>query len=80
MAEQQQMQPQPTAVNPDLICQQAMQARMAAYEANEHFESVLKVYNDQVAALIGVVGIMKRRIMELEGREGQQAAAAVPRV
>ena len=68
MAEQQQMQPQPNMVNPDLICQQAMQARMAAYEGKEHFESVLKVYNDQVAALITVVGMMKRRIVELEGR------------
>jgi hypothetical protein len=59
-------QQQGNAINPDVVCQQALQARMAAYEAKEHFEAVLKAYNDQVAGLINLVGIMKARILELE--------------
>jgi len=59
-------QQQPNVVNPDVICQQALQARMAAYEAKEYFETILKGYNDQVAALIKLVALMRGRITELE--------------
>jgi hypothetical protein len=54
-------------IDPDIICQQAMQAKLNTYQAKEHFESVLKMYNDQVDNLINLVSIMKQRIMELEG-------------
>jgi hypothetical protein len=53
-------------VNPDEVCQRAVHAKMAVYQAKEHFEVILKGYNDQVDALIGVVDLMKRRILELE--------------
>jgi hypothetical protein len=59
-------QQQPT-VNPDIICQQAVQAKLNVYQAKEHFESVLKIYNDQVDNLINVVQMMKARILELDG-------------
>jgi hypothetical protein len=62
---------QPT-VNPDQICQQAIQAKLNAYQAKEHFESVLKTYNDQVDALINVVQLMKNRILELERKPEEQ--------
>lgn len=53
-------------INPDEICQRALQAKMAVYQAKEHFEMVLKMYNDQNDALINVVNLMKQRILELE--------------
>ena len=53
-------------VNPDEICQRALQTKMGAYQAKEHFETVLKGYNDQVDALVGVINLMKARILELE--------------
>ena len=53
-------------INPDVVCQHVLQARMAAYEAKEHFEAVLKSYNDQVAGLLSLVRLMKSRIVELE--------------
>jgi hypothetical protein len=66
-------QPDVNAVNPDVVCQQALRARMATYEAKEHFETVLKGYNDQVAGLINLVGMMKARILELEAEQGKGA-------
>lgn len=53
-------------INPDQICQQAIQAKLNVYQAKEQFESVLKIYNDQVDNLVSVVNLMKARIMELE--------------
>ena len=53
-------------INPDDICRQAIQAKLGVYQAKENFESVLKSYNDQVDALINVIGMMKSRILELE--------------
>jgi phage shock protein A len=53
-------------INPDTICQQAIQAKLNVYQAKEHFESVLKMYNDQVDNLINLVSLMKNRILELE--------------
>ena len=38
---------QQQVINPDDICRQAIQAKLAVYQAKEHFESVLKMYNDQ---------------------------------
>ncbi|MBN2513537.1 MAG: hypothetical protein JXB18_11415 [Sedimentisphaerales bacterium] len=63
--------PQQT-VNPDTICQQAIQAKLNVYQAKEHFESVLKTYNDQVDNLINLVAMMKNRIIELEGEKGKE--------
>jgi len=59
--------PSQRTVNPDIICQQAIQAKLNSYQAKEHFESILKMYNDQVDNLINLVTIMKNRIIELEG-------------
>ena len=56
-------------VNPDEVCHRVIQAKLATYQAKEHFEAVLKGYNDQVDALIGVVELMKRRILELENQD-----------
>jgi len=60
------MQQQAASINPDIVCQQAVQAKLFVYQAKEHFESVLKTYNDQIDNLIGLVNLMKNRIMELE--------------
>ena len=65
------MMPQRT-IDPDVVCQQAIQAKLNVYQAKEHFESVLKSYNDQVDNLINVVAIMKNRILELEGEKGKE--------
>jgi hypothetical protein len=61
------MQQAPNAINPDQICQQVIQAKLNVYQAKEHFESVLKMYNDQLDNLVNLVGLMKNRIIELEG-------------
>jgi hypothetical protein len=61
------MQQAPNAINPDQICQQAIQAKLNTYSAKEHFESVLKMYNDQLDNLVNLVGLMKNRVIELEG-------------
>ncbi len=57
---------QQNTVNPDQVCQQAVGAKLNVYQAKEHFESVLKTYNDQIDGLINVIGMMKKRILELE--------------
>ncbi len=62
--------PQQT-INPDVICQQAIQAKLNVYQAKEQFESVLKTYNDQVDNLVNLVAVMKNRIVELEGEKGK---------
>ena len=54
-------------INPDAVCRQALQAKLEVYQAKEQFESVLKFYNDQVDSLINVIGLIKNRILELEG-------------
>lgn len=59
-------------INPDIICQQAIQAKLNCYQAKEHFESVLKTYNDQIDNLVTVVALMKNRILELERRSKRQ--------
>ena len=55
------------AINPDAVCQQAIQAKMNVYQAKEQFETILKAYNDRLDNLINLVGLMKNRIIELEG-------------
>jgi hypothetical protein len=57
---------QQNIVNPDTVTQNAMQAKMNVYQAKEHFETVLKQYNDAVNDLVALVGLMKNRILELE--------------
>ena len=59
--------PQENTVNPDQICQQAIQAKLNIYKAKEQFETVLKTYNDQLDNLINLIGLLKGRILELEG-------------
>ncbi|MFH0922341.1 MAG: hypothetical protein V1913_18505 [Fibrobacterota bacterium] len=56
----------PVTINPDHVCQRTLQAKMETYKAKEHFEAVLKQYNDEVENLVQVVGLMKNRILELE--------------
>ena len=62
---------QQNTINPDAICQQAIQAKLNVYQAKEQFETVLKHYNDQVDNMINVIGLMKNRILELEGELGK---------
>jgi endonuclease III len=50
---------QQNTINPDALCQQAVQAKMNIYQAKKQFESILKVYNDQLDNLINLVGLMK---------------------
>ena len=57
---------QQQTINPDIICQQAIQAKLNVYQTKEHFESVLKKYNDHIDSLINLISIMKNRIIELE--------------
>lgn len=58
---------QPNTINPDQICQQAIQAKLNVYQAKEQFETVLRTYNDQLDNLVSLVNLMKSRILELEG-------------
>ena len=57
---------QPNLINPEEICQSAIQAKLNAYQARENADSVCKIYNDKVDALINLVGIMRNKILELE--------------
>lgn len=59
---------QPTTINPDIVCQQAIQAKLNVYQGKEQFGTVLKQYNDQVDNLINLVNLMKSPILELEGQ------------
>jgi hypothetical protein len=74
------MQHPQNIINPDQVCQQAIQAKLNVYQAKEHFESVLKMYNDQLNNLVNLVGLMKNRVIELEGdlereRDGKNVKA-----
>lgn len=78
------MQQYQKMINPDAVCQQAIQAKLNVYQAKEQFETVLKMYNDQLDNLVNLVGLMKNRVLELEGekfREGDKKAdlPATPR-
>jgi hypothetical protein len=70
---------QQNPINPDIVCQQAIQAKLNVYQAKEHFESVLKVYNDQLDNLVNLVGLMKNRILELEGAKERGKDTVVQR-
>lgn len=61
------MQQNQNIINPDVVCQQAIQAKLNVYQAKEHFESVLAVYNTQLDNMVNLVNLMKNRIVELEG-------------
>jgi hypothetical protein len=61
------MQQNRNPINPDQICQQAVQAKLNLYQSREQFDAVLKGYNDQLDNLVNLVGLMKNRILELEG-------------
>lgn len=65
---------QPNTINPDQICQQAIQAKLNVYQAKEQFETVLKQYNDQLDNLVNLTNLMKNRILELEGELDRQRA------
>ena len=60
------------SINPDTICQQAVQAKMNMYRARENFETAQKVYNDAMDSLINCVGIMKARIIQLEEQQQEE--------
>jgi hypothetical protein len=60
------MEQQQNQINPDAICNQALQAKMDVYRAKEGFETVLKNYNDQVDNLMNLVNLMKSRILAVE--------------
>ena len=62
---------QQNTINPDSVCQQAIQAKLNVYQAHEQYQSIFKIYNDQLDNLINLVGIMKNRILELEGELGK---------
>jgi hypothetical protein len=66
------MQQNQNTINPDVICQQAIQAKLNVYQAKEQFETVLKMYNDHVDGLCNVIGLMKARILELEGKNDKK--------
>ena len=57
---------QQNTINPDTVCQQALNAKMDVYRSKESFEAVLKMYNDQVENLVNVINLMKNRILTLE--------------
>jgi hypothetical protein len=59
------------AINPDQVCQQAIQAKLNVYQAREQYDAILKVYNDQLDNLVNLVGVMKQRIIELEGERAK---------
>ncbi len=63
--------PNRPTINPDTVRQQAIQAKLNVYQAKEHFESVLKSYNDRLDDLVKVVNLMKGRILELEAERGE---------
>ena len=67
------MQPQ-NQINPDVIIQQALQAKLNLYSAKEALDAVQKAYNDNVDNLIGTINLMKARIMELEARLKEREA------
>ena len=54
------------AINPDVIVQQAIQAKLNTYQAREHFDAYLKAQNDSIDAMATAIGLMKNRILELE--------------
>ena len=59
-------------LDPDIICRDAIQAKLNIYQAKEHFGSVLKTYNDQLDVLVNLVAAMKGRILELERNAGKE--------
>jgi len=69
---------QQNTINPDILCQQAIQAKLSVYQAKERFESILKNYNDQVDGLINLVALMKNRIIELETSQAKTPALTKP--
>ena len=67
---------QSNTINPDAVCQEAIQAKLNIYQAKEQFETVLKHYNDRLDSLINLVALMRNRILELEkGQEKNKTGA-----
>lgn len=58
----------PNAINPDAICHQAVQAKLNTYQGLERFQGTLRQYNETLDGLVKLVGLMKNRILELEGQ------------
>jgi phage shock protein A len=56
-------------MNPDQICQEALQAKLNMYQAKERFEAILTAYNSKVDILIEAVTSMKAKIDELNKKE-----------
>jgi hypothetical protein len=59
---------QQNQVNPDVLVQQTIQARLNVYGAREAFETTLKIYNDHVDALFSCIGLLKVRVLEQEAQ------------
>jgi hypothetical protein len=53
-------------INPDVLCHQTMQTKIAVYQERERLDSVMMNYNAQVDGLIQMIGFLKNRIVELE--------------
>ncbi|OGJ89357.1 MAG: hypothetical protein A2487_05005 [Candidatus Raymondbacteria bacterium RifOxyC12_full_50_8] len=62
------MEQQNGIINPDIICQQALQVQLKAYKAKEAYDAVLKEYGDVVDLTVQTVNLMKNRILELENQ------------
>jgi hypothetical protein len=66
-------------INPDQVIDRVLRVRMELFRARENAEAMAKHYNDAVDELIHVNGLMKARILELEGR-GAAASPVRPEV
>ena len=66
------MQSNQQQINPDVIIQRLIQARMDAYRAKEIFEAALKNLSDENENVIALINLMKSRILELEDNKGKQ--------
>jgi hypothetical protein len=68
-------------VNPDDVCQQAVSAQLATYRGLEQFQGILKNQNESIQSLVSLVGLMKKRILELENqlRSHHTALSTVPK-
>ena len=60
------MQQSQNVINPDVVCQQAIQARLNVFQGKEQLEIAIAQYNREIDNLINLVNLMKKRILELE--------------
>jgi hypothetical protein len=53
-------------INPDVVCQQLMQAQLELYRAEENLAAKKKVFSDCVQGAGATIQLMKARILEQE--------------